>query len=80
MPKMNREYFNKKYKDEINKIAKANDVDMHVAADYFESNIKASFDMCYDTPDGYKFYDMYQGLPVTYDYVPAMIDWLQVVK
>lgn len=80
MPRMNRAYFEKKYRNEIVEISKANDADMGVAADMFISNIKASLDMCYDTPDGYKFYDMYQGLPVNYDYTNAMIDWLQVVK
>ena len=76
---MNKAYFNRKYSEEINKIAAANDVDLNVAADMFISNIKAAFGICYTVEGELKNYDVYEGLPKEYNYKPAAVDLLGVI-
>ena len=76
---MNKAYFSKKYSEEINKIAAANDVDLNVAADMFISNIKAAFGICYTVEGELKRYDVYNGLPEDYNYKPAAVDLLGVI-
>lgn len=75
---MTRNYFEKKYVKEIAAISDANNVDMFVAADMFESTIKGHYNICYATPDGVEVYTIYPGLPDDYDFAPAAVDLLGI--
>lgn len=79
MTRMSRKYFNKKYKQEIEAISKANDVALGVAADMFESSIKGHYNIAYKVPEGFEVYTIYPGLPEDYDYAPAAADLLGVM-
>ncbi len=72
--------FEKKYREVIFTITKANDVDLSVGYNMLISSIKGYAGMTYMGGGERKLYDEYAGIPENFNYSECLSDWFSLVR